>query len=171
MNFQELVKSRRSIRQFQEREIPEETVTRLLEAARWAPSAGNLQPWHFFVIKNKEIKERLASEAYGSHWLSTAAVIILICALPEQSAVRYGKRGESLYCLQDTAAATQNLLLAAKDEGLGACWVGAFDEKAYAEILALPQNMRPVVIIPLGYPAEEDVPPERRPLEEIVSFI
>lgn len=171
MDFNQLVRTRRSIRAFEAADISTETLARLLEAARWAPSAGNLQPWHFVVVKNKNIRESLVKEAYGLSWLSQAPVLIVVCALSEISAGRYGERGKNLYCLQDTAAAVQNILLAAKNEGLGSCWVGAFDEKACATILGLSDNMRPVVMIPLGIPAQEGSGAKRKPLAEITDYL
>ncbi len=170
MDFTQLIKTRRSIRTFKADPIPQDTLDLLLEAARWAPSAGNLQPWHFLVIKNEKLRHRLASESFGLTWLSTAPVIIVVCALPEKSAQRYGERGRTLYCLQDTAAAVQNILLAARSCGLGSCWVGAFDEAMCGEILKLPQNMRPVAMIPLGYPGQRGENANRKPIDDVITY-
>ncbi len=126
MNFRDLVKSRRSLRRFVNTDVPYEMVELLIDAARWAPNAGNRQPWYFVVVKNKELISRLALEAYGMNWLTTAPLIIVVCAVGRRSAIYYGKRGRELYCIQDTAAAIQNILLCAKDLDLGSCWIGAF---------------------------------------------
>ncbi len=163
--------NRRSCRAFYPEPLPEAHVQVLLEAVRWAPSAGNRQPWHVFVVLNKQVREELADAAYGQEFLARAPVVFVMCAIPFQSASRYGLRGETLYVYQDTAAAVQNLLLAATALGYGSCWVGAFDERWVREVLELPAEYRPVALVPVGLPAEEPEPPERRPLKEIATFI
>jgi len=172
MDFWEVVDKRRSIRRFErDRDVPREAVERLLEAAISAPSAGNMQPWHFFVVREGETKLGLARAAWGQHFVAEAPVVIVVCADPGRSGWRYGRRGKELYCLQDTAAATQNILLAAVALGLGACWVGAFDEEAAARVLNLPSHLRPVAIVPIGYPAESPYRPARRALKEVTTFV
>lgn len=167
MNVLEAIKKRRSIRRFLKEDIPEETVIELIEAMRWAPSAGNLQPWEFVVVRDTEVKRKV-SEAARQPWIAEAPVAIVVCAAPERSAPRYGDRGINLYCLQDTAAAVQNLHLAAVEKGLGTCWVGAFSESGVAEAVGAPRNVRPVAVVPVGRPAETPAPRPRRSLEEIV---
>jgi nitroreductase len=101
-----------------------------------------------------------------------APVIIVVCADPERSAARYAQRGRELYCLQDTAAAAEHILLAAVALGLGGCWVGAFDESRAAKVLALPRHLRPVAILPIGKPAgERGIRTPRRPLHDTASFV
>lgn len=168
----EAVKERRSVRRFRGDPIPQATIGQLLEAAILAPTAGNCQPWRFIVVHNAEVKSRLAAAAYGQDFVAEAPVVIVVCAEFMRSAQRYGNRGLSLYSLQDTAAATQNILLAATGCGLGTCWVGAFDEGQVARVLELPTDvLRPVAMIPVGYPAVKPRRPPRRPLEEIVRVI
>lgn len=172
MDFLSLAASRRSIRCFVEKEVPDTLVRKLLEAARWAPSAGNLQPWHFYVVKNKEMRERLCDTLQArAKWIHYAPVLIVVTALPKQSAARYHDRGGDLYCIQDTAAAIQNILLCAKDLGLGACWVGAFSEEDCASALGLHKDIRPVAIIPTGYVLEEPEATPRAPIEQIATVI
>ncbi|MBS7619909.1 nitroreductase family protein, partial [Candidatus Bathyarchaeota archaeon] len=149
MKIPEIIKNRRSIRSFLDKELPEEISKTLIEAACLAPSAGNLQPWEFIILKEEETKKKLVEAAYGQEFISEAKIVIVVCANPNSSAARYGTRGSSLYCLQDTAAAVQNILLTATDNGLGGCWVGAFDEKKASEALKLPREIRPVAIIPI----------------------
>lgn len=166
-----LLKSRFSVRRFKPDPVPDELLTQVLEAARWAPSAGNLQPWFFYVVKGREQKEALATFALNQRFLAQAPVCIVTCAEPARSARVYGDRGRDLYCYQDSAAAAQNILLAAVALGLGACWVGAFDPVRVKRYLALPADRVPVAMIPLGYPdADARHRPGRRPLEEVVSF-
>ncbi len=162
---------RRSVRRFQPEPVPHAAVGRLIDAARWAPSAGNIQPWQFYVVYNERKKKELASAALNQRFVSEAPVVIVVCVQPEMSASRYRERGRNLYAIQDSAAAVQNILLAAHGYGLGACWVGAFDEALVMEALDLPRGLVPVAILPVGYPAEENRPPARRPVEEIVHVI
>ncbi len=173
MDFWEVVKERRSIRSFAtDQDVPPETVERLLEVAVAAPSAGNRQPWHFIVVRRPQVRRGLAEAAYGQGFVAQAPVVIVVCAVPEQSASRYGRRGAELYCLQDTAAAAENILLAVTALGLGACWVGAFDEEMAARAIDLSRDMRPVAMIPIGHPGERfSRRPARRPLEQVTTFI
>jgi nitroreductase len=154
------------------RDVPPETIERLLGAAIAAPSAGNCQPWHFIVVRDPETKRGLAEAAYGQRFVAQAPVVILVCADPGRSASRYGRRGSELYCLQDTAAATENILLGVTALGLGACWVGAFDERAAATVLELPSHLRPVAMIPIGHPGERSGHrTSRRSWPEVTTFI
>ncbi len=161
------IEERRSVRQFEETKIPEATIGRLLASAHLAPSAGNLEPWKFVVVRRDDLKNRLVQAAYGQDFLASAPVCIVVCADPARSASRYGERGAKLYCIQDTAAAVQNILLTATAYGLGSCWVGAFDEEQVKESLDLDDNLRPVAIIPVGYPAGEVEEIPRRSVDEV----
>lgn len=163
---------RYSCRKFLDTPVPADFLESILEAARWAPSAGNQQPWRFHLVRCKAVQKALALAAHGQEFVLEAPAVIVAVALPERSAERYGERGRSLYCLQDTAAAVQNILLEAARLGLGSCWVGAFQESAAAQALGLASGERPVAIIPLGYPGEP-MPQERPrlPLEKIVERV
>lgn len=172
MEVLEAIKKRRSIRVFEPtKKITDEQVEKLLEAARWAPSAGNLQSRFFYVVTNQKTKEMLAKAAQNQDFVTQAPLAIVVCADLEASESRYGKRGRKLYAIQDAAIAAQNIWLAATDLGLGACWVGAFDEKEVARILNIPQNLQPLAILPVGYPAESPEPPWRKPMKEISQKI
>ncbi len=159
---------RQSCRHFLSDELPEEHVKLLLECMRRAPSAGNMQPWRFYLVRDDERKQELVASAYGQRFIADAPVAIVVCAVADESAARYGERGATLYCIQDTAAAVQNLLLAATTLGYGTCWIGAFDEQAAVEALKLPARERPVAIIPVGKPRRLGSRTPRRPLDEIV---
>jgi nitroreductase len=160
---------RYSCRRFARTTLSAPELEHILEAAVWAPSAGNLQPWRFIVVTADELKAQLAAAAHQD-FVAEAPVVIVVCAVPGESARRYGERGRSLYSLQDTAAATQNILLAATELGLGSCWVGAFEEPAAAAALALPSAWRPVALVPLGHPLETPEARARRPTTEVVVF-
>jgi len=170
MDVFEAIKGRRSIRAFQNRDIPQEMVDRLIDAARWAPSAGNIQPWEFIIVRKPETKRKLAEAALEQTFIEEAPVVIVVCADENRSSQGYGTRGKTLYCLQDTAAATQNIHLAAYALGLGTCWVGAFREDEAKKILNIPSGVRPVAIIPVGYPAEKPQPRNRRPINQITHY-
>ncbi|MBS7615708.1 nitroreductase family protein [Candidatus Bathyarchaeota archaeon] len=170
MEVLEAIKGRRSIRAFKSLDVSQETVEKLIDAARWAPSAGNLQPWEFVIVRNPEIKRKLAEAALGQSFVEEAPVVIVVCADEERSAGGYGARGRTLYCIQDTAAAIQNIHLAAYALGLGTCWVGAFREDEAKEILKVPKGVRPVAIIPVGYAAESPSPRSRRPSKHIIHY-
>jgi nitroreductase len=172
MDFTQLCNSRRSIRSFTNRDVSKDDVLKLLKAAQAAPSAGNRQPWHFFVIRDEVVRSAITGAAGPQPFMLSAPVMLVVCADAARSESRYGERGRNLYCLQDTAAAVQNILLCAKNLGLGACWCGAFNEDAVSRILNLPAKLRPIAVIPVGHPASEPlVAPTRRPLDEIVTYI
>jgi len=164
----EAIRTRRSIRAFTREEVSDREIKEILDAARWAPSAGNIQPWIFVIIRKPEMKRRLAEAALNQHFIYEAPVVIVVCADRERSGMYYGSRGANLYCIQDTAAAIQNILLAAHALGLGACWVGAFNEEEVKLILRAPRGVRPVAIVPIGHPAEKPEAVFKRPLSEIV---
>ncbi len=168
MDVFEAVKNRRSIRAFKRRAVPEGIVEKLIDAARHAPSAGNIQPWEFVIVREPQVKHELSIAALNQALIEEAPVVIAVCADEARSSQGYGSRGANLYCIQDTAAATQNMLLAAHALGLGACWIGAFQEEIVRKVLNTPVHVRPVAIIPVGYPAESPTPRRRRLVSEIV---
>ncbi|MEM4733047.1 MAG: nitroreductase family protein [Candidatus Bathyarchaeia archaeon] len=167
MELLEAIRGRRSIRAFKPQDVPDEVVEQLVDAARHAPSAGNLQPWEFIIVRTLEQKRRLA-EAARQAFVEEAPVVIVVCADENRASMGYGTRGKTLYCIQDTAAATQNLLLAAYALGLGTCWVGAFNEDDARKALKLPSGIRPVAMIPVGYPTKTPAARSRRPLNQII---
>lgn len=171
MEFTDVVKARRSVRHFNTRlAVTDEDVLALLEAAVLAPSAGNIQPWRFFVLRSAESRERLV-RALSQRWVAAAPVVIVVAVDPRPCAARYGERGEYLYAIQDTAAAVENILLAAVDRGLASCWVGAFDDRAVAEAIGATPPVTPVAVLPIGYSAESGGRPARRPLDEVTTWL
>ncbi len=170
MDVVSAIKKRRSIRMFLKKEIDDGIIKEMLECAILAPSEGNLQPWKFYLIKNENLKEKIALYALRQEFIAEAPVCIVVCADLKRTSP-YGERGRNLYCLQSTAAAIQNMMLYAVSKGLGTCWVGAFDERKVADALSLPAHLRPVAIIPVGYPAEYPETPSRIPLKNVVEEI
>jgi nitroreductase len=170
MSLVEIIKKRRSVRKFEEKEIPKEILEELKEAIIWAPSAGNLQSRKFYFVFNEEIKRKLAVAALNQDFIAKAHLVVVGCCDLEKISW-YGERGKNLYTICDVSASIENLMLLATEKGLGACWVGAFDEKEVSKILNLPKNLRPIVIAPIGFPAEKPSPPERVSKNEAVEEI
>ncbi len=170
MEFQQVLRDRRSIRRYENRPVPREVVSKLIDAAEAAPSAGNLRARRYIAITRKEMAGALAMAAYGQSQVETAPLLIVVCADVDRSSSKYGERG-SLYAIQDADAATMCLLLAAHDIGLGACWNGAFDDQIVREALSLEEHVLPVAIISLGWPAERPSAAPRRGLGEMVSWV
>ncbi|MHC1590787.1 MAG: nitroreductase family protein [Candidatus Helarchaeales archaeon] len=170
-DFTDLIKKRRSIRKLIG-PVDEKIILEIIENARWAPSAGNLQSWDIILVKSEERKTALARAALNQTFIAEAPVVLVVCANLRRSARIYGARGASLYCLQDTAAFIQTLLLLITAHGLGACWVGAFDEEQVATVVetVIQKGIRPIALIPIGKSAENPVPPPRLPLKKILSF-
>jgi len=171
MEFSEVISKRRSVRHLNpKRSVSDEDIQALLGAAVSAPSAGNIQPWRFYVVRTAAARERLAG-ALAQRWAGAAPVVIVVAVDPRPCAARYGDRGEMLYSIQDTAAAVENILLAAVDRGLASCWVGAFDDRAVAAAIGATSPVTPVAILPIGYSAESAGKPARRPLAEITTWL
>jgi nitroreductase len=168
MDVFEAIKGRRSIRSFKPTQIPDEFINKILEAACWAPSAGNLQSWEFILVKDEETKKELCNAALGQCFIQEAPLVIVVCANQNRSSSRYGDRGINLYSICDSSAAIQNILLSAYALGLGTCWVGAFYDEEVARILKLPDRIKPIAIIPIGYPNEKPKAPRRFPLNKVV---
>jgi len=170
MEFEDLVRERAMMRAFRPDPVPEELIQKLLRSAVRAPSAGNLQAWEFIVVQEPERKRRLAEAALGQMFVAEAPVVIVACRNMERNAGKYGGRGRDFYNLIDTSFASLMILLAAHNEGLGACFVGAYRDEEVSRILGLPDHARPVGIMPIGGPAEAVTVTERMPLAEVVHY-
>ena len=168
MEVKEAIEKRRSIRKYKSRGVELSIVEKLLYYANLAPSAGNLQARDFVIVDDKELKKKIARAAYNQEFVEEAPVLVVFCANLRRIAP-YGERGKSLYCIQDATAAIQNFLLAAFDEGLATCWVGAFDEKEVGRLLGLPKWIRPVAIITLGY-GDEKACSDRMDIRQLIHY-
>ena len=164
----DLIKSRRSIRSFIPKSVSWENLMRVVEAGQYAPSCGNLQNWKFIVIQDHSKKEKIVEACYEQYDFLAAGAFIVVCAELEKAERYYGLRGRRLYSVQNIAAAVENMLLEAHSLGLGACWVGAFDEDMVKSILGIPDDVRPQAIIPMGYAAEVPKEPSKYPLNSLV---
>lgn len=170
MDVFELIKKRRSIRSYKRIAVEKDKIAKILEAGHYAPSAGNLQSWKFIVVKDKTTRDKVVEAALNQTWMSTAPVLIVVCANLEKIAKYYSTRGERLYAVQECAAAIQNMLLAAEELGLATCWVGAFDEVSLKRTLDIPDSARPQAIITLGYAGEKVPVPSKYKLRDVVYF-
>jgi nitroreductase len=167
MNVFDCITTRRSIRKFEKKEVDDRLIGVMLYMATHAPSCGNLQDWNFLIVKDEGVKEKLFEAALQQPFIKEAPVLIVACADLEKASMKYGKRGEVLYSIQDTASAITILLLTANVLGLGTTWVGAFDEERVKDILQLPERLRPIALIPVGYAAEKPEMPKRLPFENL----
>ena len=168
-SFAAVVKHRAMIRAYKSDLVPEEKIQRLLKYAVRAPSAGNLQPWEFIVVKSPETRAKLAKAAFDQTSVASAPVIIVTCADIQRAGSQYGTRG-AFYSLVDTAFASLLILLGAVEQGLGACFVGSYNPEEVVKIFALPDHVRPVGLITVGYPAEQPRKPgtAKIPLSKLV---
>lgn len=168
-NVLKTVKERRSIRDFLKKDIPEEILKKLIDALIWAPSAGNLQARKFYFIKDSRIKMNIAAAALSQNFIAEAPLVIIGCT-DSRIFFHYGERGVNLYAVQDVACSIMNMMLVACENGLGSVWVGAFRENEVSEILKLPDNLKPVAIVPVGYPSKIPYAPQRVSVKEAVEF-
>ncbi|HOX44167.1 MAG TPA: nitroreductase family protein [Myxococcota bacterium] len=166
-----LLQARRSVRAFEAAEVPREHLVRVLQAGTEAPSAGNVQPWRFVVVRRATARRLLAQAAWDQEFVAQAPAVITVCADLARSGQAYGQRGRELYCLQDGAAAALSMLLMAEALGLGACWVGAFDESQVRAALQLDEQVRPLALLPVGWPAERPARPPRHPVEAVTAWL
>lgn len=169
MDFHEVVRTRRSVRSYRSDPIPEEVLSRVLEDVRIAPSGSNRQPWRFIIVKDEATKQRLVPACNGQSWIADAAVIIAACGQD----IHYNRGGYmgKMSVLVDVSIAFTHLILAARAEGLGTCWIGAFNNTQVKKILGVPEDFNVVAITPLGYPKGEPFtePKGRKALTEITS--
>ena len=163
MEFMDVIRKRRSIRKYRAEKIPEAKMANILESVRLAPSGSNRQPWKFIVVRDKEKKAKLAEAANKQMWTAEADFIAVCCWLPVQGI-------EEMRLRRDVTIATEHLVLAAANEGLGACWIGAFNVDSVRSVLGLPQDVGVNSLVAVGYPAEEGRPKITKKLEEIVSY-
>jgi nitroreductase len=164
MDFSEVVKKRYSVRSYKRRAVGKKKLHKVLEAMRLAPTATNNQAFQFIVIDTEGRQEEL-QRIYKKSWFTDAPVVICACGIPAENWVR--KDGKN-YNDVDVAIAMDHLILAATNEGLGTCWIGAFDAQAAKEVLGLPEGVEPIAFTPLGYPAGEPRPKKRKTLSELV---
>ena len=168
MDFEIVAKTRRSVRSFADRQVPAETLDRVLDAARSAPSANNQQPWRFVVVRDRALRKRLGELAAGQTFVGEAPVVIACCGRKYTDA--YSWIGDYMHVV-DVTIAIDHLTLAARNEGLGTCWIGAFDHENCKRLLHIPETHNLIMLIPLGYPTHDAAfgPTQNRlPLSDVV---
>ena len=190
MDVMDAIQKRRSVRKYKPDEIPEDVLDKLLNAMRLAPSGKNRQPWKFIVVRDKATKAKLAEACNGQKWIAEAPVVIVACGSEKEAAVRYYRDGQAIIgvgwdieeemengaieyesCVSiDLAIALDHLTLAAVEEGLGTCWIGALNENQVKELLSVPDDMRAALVMPIGYPVSWPDARPRKPIEEIVCY-
>lgn len=168
MDVIKAIEERRSIRKYLDLPVEWDKIGRILDVARYSPSAGNVQEWRFIVVTKPEIKREIASAALSQEWIANAPVLIVIVAMIEKIKRHYGLRGERLYSIQDCAVAATNMMLTAQGLGLASCWVGAFDENKVQRVLNIPDDVRPQILLTMGYADEKPKMPSRYPIEALV---
>lgn len=167
--FIDLVKQRYSVRSYEEKQIEKEKMDYIMECVRMSPSAVNFQPWHFYIVTDKEKLKELKS-TYNREWVQSVPCIIVACA---NHAEAWHRRSDNKdHADIDIAIAVEHLCLAAAEQGLGTCWVCNFDAAACHDIMTLPEDIEPVALIPIGYTAETAVPEKKRKsIEEICTYL
>jgi nitroreductase len=158
----DLVLNRRSIRRYEDKDIPEDVMKQILEAGRQAPSAVNKQPIHFIIVKDHELSKKFSNLPFNG-FIKDAPAVVVGCA--DIKSLLTGK-----WAVIDATIAMQNMVIAAWALGIGSCWIGAFDEKKVKESLKIPDKWKVVALLTLGYPAEQPKLREKKPLEELFSF-
>jgi nitroreductase len=170
MDVMNCIRGRRSVRGFKRTEIPPEVLDPLIDALRWAPSAGNLQSRRFYFVTDPDMRRELARAAERQTFVARAPLVVVACA-DHRIEREYEERGVELYCLMDVAASLQNLMLVAHAHGLATCWIGALDEDAVRDLLGLPEHLRPVSLVPVGYPTEHPTPPRRHRRQDVAILL
>lgn len=162
----EAIKKRQSVRIYQEKEVPEEILKEVLEAGRLAPSANNQQAWGFIVVKDKELRKKLVPVCMNQRFVAEAPIVIAGCGTNLSYVM---PNGEPAYPI-DLAIALDHMSLQAAFLGLGTCWIGAFYQDEVKEILGVPEYVRIVSLLTLGYPGKLYIKTGRKPLSEIICY-
>lgn len=160
------IRLRRSVRKFDTRSVEKEKLGQILEAARLAPSACNIQPWHLVVLEGADQVGSLKN-TYTHAWFLAAPIVIVVCV---DTSVAWKRNDGKTYAAVDAAIIMDHIILAATELGLGSCWIGAFNEMQARVALKLPTQIEPVALTPLGYPADTPSVKTRKLIEEIVHW-
>jgi nitroreductase len=167
MNVIDAIKMRKSVRRYLDRPIEEDKITQVVEAARLAPSASNRQEWRFVIVRDPETRNLIAEAANQQRFVGEAPAVIVACADTDEHVMMCG---EPCYPI-DVAIALDHMTLVAVEVGLGTCWIGAFNDQRVKDILCIPEEIRVVGLMPIGYPADSSLKEKHRlPLEKIVKY-
>jgi len=162
----EAIKKRQSVRSYQDKEIPEDILLQILEAGRLAPSAKNTQSWKFIVVKDEDLRKKLIPACKNQKFVGEAPVVIAGCGTNLEHIMSNREHAYSI----DLAIALDHMSLEAASLGLGTCWIGAFYQDQVKELLDVPENVRIVSLMPVGYPKELGNKTGRKPLSEIICY-
>ena len=166
MNVYEAINARQSVRAYQDKPVPQEVLNRILEAARLAPSGNNRQPWKFVVVTNPEMRQQLTAAANNQKFVAQAPVVIAAVGLLPDRVMSCEVPGDPV----DLAIAIDHMTLAAVEEGLGTCWIGAFSQDDVRKLLHIPLTVKVIELLTLGYPADSPRQKRRKALDEIVCY-
>lgn len=166
MEVVEAIRSRRSIRKYLDRPIEDEKLREVLDAARLAPSGVNRQEWKFVIVRDPDNRRELAAATRNQEWIAAAPVIVACAATDTKVTTGSGEPAHRI----DVSIAVDHMTLRARELGLGTCWIGAFDQRKAEQILNAPESAEVIVLMTLGYPAEEGRDRGRKALEKIVSY-
>jgi nitroreductase len=167
MEYSELIAARYSVRAYNATPVEDSKLQAILDAARLAPTAANRQPIQLVVVHTAGREEELR-KIYHRPWFVQAPLVIAVCAVSSQAWVRESDRFNSR--LIDATIVADHLILAAANLGLGTCWIANFNTEAARTVLRLPKEAEPVIVTPLGYPADQPSPKTRKPLSELVRY-
>jgi nitroreductase len=172
MELDHIIRKRKMVRKYQSKDVPDLLISKLIENASRAPSAGHTQVQEFIVVKDPETRRKLRLASVNQEQVEDAPVLIVVCSNTSRSVGRYGQRGKEFYSIIDGAFASMLILLTATNEGLGAGFVGAFDDEKVSEILGLPKDgsVRPIGIIVIGYPDEKPPRLDRIARDRLVHY-
>jgi nitroreductase len=182
MSIREQLRRVRCVNEYDEREIDDSLLDTIVEAASWAPSAADSQPWEIIAIRDPERKAAIVETLLDSllrqgtggqqrrHWLSRAPLVLAVCLDHMRAKARFGEIGERLFGIQDTGAAVQNMRLAALEQGVKSCLVREFDHAAMARLLELPRHVEPLILIAMGFSAAEPGDKPRLPLDDFRHY-
>ena len=157
MDVFEAINTRRSVRSYKSEPIPESALEKVLDVMRQAPSAGNRQPWRFIIVRDARLRQAMVSECGAKEFLKQAPVVIVACGIDKEAWHGVGGRRDASAVDIDVAIAIDHLTLAAVAEGLGTCWIAAFNEVCFKKLLKVPKDVKIVAVTPLGFPASSDL--------------
>ena len=166
MELYEAIKSRYSVRSYKDKPVEQDKLERVLEAARLAPSGSNRQPWKFVVVRDAELRSKLAAACNDQTFVGTAPVVIVGVGTMADRTMGCDVPGDPV----DVSIALEHIALAAVAEGLGTCWIGAFHQDQVSELVGVPAGAKVIEVMPLGYPADKPRAKDRKPLDEIVCY-
>jgi nitroreductase len=168
MDFDECLKTRRSVKTFTDKKIKDKDINEVLDSIRYAPNSGNLQNWRLILVKDQKKKEQLKKTAFNQEWIDQAPISIVVCSDDKDVEKFYGKKSSKKFCIQNCAAGIQNMLLKAHSLGISSIWNAVSDEEKIKHLLKIPEDINIHAIISFGYSIEDPDMPKRFELQNIL---